>query len=113
MVRTMTTTEVGIDELTHDMSSRFLFPAPVPNPFTANVMLSFSMPRSGRISIKAYDITGRVVATVIDQTLDPGAHQIIWNGTDDQQRKVSSGIYFLRVIYENESITRKVIVLGN
>jgi hypothetical protein len=113
MIRTMTAAEVGIDELNNDMSHEFLLAAPTPNPFTRNLTLRFSMPRTGRISIKAYDITGRIVANVIDEVLDPGAHEITWSGIDANQRKVSSGIYFLRVIYENESITRKVIVIAD
>jgi hypothetical protein len=113
MIRTMTTAEVGVNEFKNGTTNRFLLSAPQPNPFTTNLKLRFSIPRSGRIAIKAYDITGRVVATVIDETLDPGPHEIIWQRIDDNQCKVSSGIYFLRATYENQNITRKVIVVAD
>ncbi|MGD9380774.1 MAG: T9SS type A sorting domain-containing protein, partial [candidate division WOR-3 bacterium] len=113
MIRTMTAAEVGVSEFKNGAANRFLFCAPQPNPFTTNLKLRFSMPHSGKVAIKAYDITGRIVATVIDETLDAGAHEIIWQGIDDNQCKVSSGIYFLRVNYENENITRKVIVVAD
>ncbi len=112
MIRTLTASEVGIEELQNDVLSQFLLLAPAPNPFTENIRVSFSVPRAGKVSIKAYDIVGRVVATLIDKNLDPGAHEVSWNGIDIEGRRVSSGIYFLRAIYESESIARKVIVIA-
>jgi hypothetical protein len=105
-------TELGITDYGHEVPTRFTMPAPTPTPFAKNLRIRFSTPRSGRVWIEAYDITGRLVATILNENVEPGEHEVHWRGIDDTGRSVSSGIYFLRVNYENERITSKVILIA-
>jgi hypothetical protein len=112
MMRTMTVAEVGIEDYGSENPISFAVHAPAPNPFKTNLAIGFSVPTSSKMLIRAYDITGRLVASIMDEQVEPGEHQVIWNGIDDNGRRVSSGIYFLRVACENLSVTRKVIVIA-
>lgn len=113
MMRVMTASEVGIESWDNKSFSKFMLLAPSPNPFVSNLKISFSVPRNGLFSMKAYDIAGRLVANIIDKNFAAGEHEVIWNGIDDNGRNICSGIYFLKASYENETVTRKVILLAD
>jgi WD40 repeat protein len=104
--------EVGITEYGSALPVQLAISAPAPNPFTTDILLRFSVPRAGRVSINVYDITGRIVTTLVNGILESGTHEIAWQATDDKERPINSGIYFLRVNYENENLTRKVTLIS-
>lgn len=65
------------------------------NPARGPVSFGFVLP--GKMNIRAimYDVSGRVVRTLVDGVIEPGEHVITWNQLDNHQRAVASGIYFL------------------
>jgi len=111
MIRVMTASEVGIESWDNKSVEHFMLPIPSPNPFVKNLTINFSVPRSGELSIRVYDITGRLVADIVNRVFSAGEHEIFWNAKDNVGRRISSGIYFLKANYENEVTTRKVILL--
>jgi len=65
-----------------------------PNPFNNSTMLRFSLPDRSRVSLSVYDVTGRIVRTIIQETeKEAGIHEVIWDGRDDGGRSAGSGIY--------------------
>jgi flagellar hook assembly protein FlgD len=58
-----------------------------------------------------YDVAGRCVATVLDETGQAGVHTVHWDGRDDDGRPVASGIYFCRLSVDTWSATRKMVLL--
>lgn len=105
-------TVTGIAEYGDEVPARFIIAAPTSNPFTENLRIRFSAPRSGHVWIKAYDITGRLAGTILNENVEPGVHEVIWRGIDDNRRKLSSGLYFLWAGYENETFIRKVNLIA-
>ncbi len=71
-----------------------------PNPFFESTTISFSLASSQNVSLKIYDVTGRLVTTLADAPMTAGVHQLQWNATN-----VNSGIYFLKMQTENERST--------
>ncbi len=71
-------------------------PRSYPNPFAGSTMISFGLKgnSSQPVSLKVFDVTGRVVRTLVDRALEPGAHAIAWDGMSDTGIRTSSGIYF-------------------
>ncbi len=66
-----------------------------PNPFNPKTMLRFELPRAQTVSLRIFDITGRLVRTVIeDQHLAAGGHRYDWNGINNRNDPVGSGVYF-------------------
>jgi WD40 repeat protein len=106
-------TVVGIDEYGHEHIAQFEMTTLTPNPFVRNLMVHFSAPRKAQVSLNVYDITGRLVATILETKVDPGDHEVTWRGTDETGRNLGSGIYFLRADYESTTITRKVIHIAD
>ena len=62
------------------------------------------------ISLVIYDLRGRVVRTLIDSELDPGRHQVSWNGRDDSGRLAPSGFYLYTLKAGETRITRKMLI---
>ncbi|GAH94065.1 unnamed protein product [marine sediment metagenome] len=68
--------------------------------------------KSGRVLLKVYDRTGRLIRTLVERQVEPpGEKTVYWDGKDNNLRKVSSGIYFLRLVAENNIDTYKLILI--
>jgi hypothetical protein len=68
-----------------------------PNPFNPKTAITFALPQRADISLKIYDISGKLVKTLIDAECDAGYHTVIWNGTDENSDDVSSGIFIYQL----------------
>jgi hypothetical protein len=82
-----------------------------PNPFRPDTEVSFVVPGPGRARLRVFDVTGRLVRTLLDSPLDAGAHQVRWSGEDDRGARAASGVYFLRLDTPAGSSSRKVVML--
>lgn len=70
---------------------------PRPNPARTSVTLEFTLPAPADLSIKVYDVVGRVVRHVAGGRFTGGRHAIVWDRRDASGRAVDSGIYFVRL----------------
>ncbi len=69
-----------------------------PNPFTTTASISFSVTGSESVSVSIYNISGRLVKTIVDnQYLSAGDHSVQWNGVDYSGASVAPGVYFCRL----------------
>ena len=69
-----------------------------PNPFNAATVISFELPHSQPLYLTIYDVLGRPVRELqAGEVLSAGIHQTVWNGRDEKNRPVASGIYIYRV----------------
>ena len=85
-----------------------------PNPFSISATISFSVPDEAdeSISLSVYDTSGRIVTTIIDQTMAAGSHSLVWNGTDGEGNRVCPGVYFCRIEASSFSGTRRMILMS-
>jgi flagellar hook assembly protein FlgD len=65
-----------------------------PNPFNPSTKIKFSVPKQSSIRIIIYDLLGRRVKTLLDEERPAGNYTVQWNGENEFNNKVSSGIYF-------------------
>lgn len=72
-----------------------------PNPFNPSTHIQFELPTDGFVSIKIYDLTGRLVCTLVNEPKLAGIHSIQWNGTDDTGAKVAAGVYLYQIEFTN------------
>lgn len=89
--------EGTVDAPEAGLATTLLLERPAPNPFTVSSALSFSLPTASPAELRVYDLSGRVVRSLVRERLDAGAHRVIWDGRDDLGHEVASGIYFLRL----------------
>jgi hypothetical protein len=83
-----------------------------PNPFNPRTEIKFSLPREQHLKLRIYDVEGRLVKTLVDERRIAGVHRVIWNGTDATGARVSSGLYFYRLITDDGQVrTRKMMLL--
>lgn len=82
-----------------------------PNPFNPETVISFSLPKSGSVSIKIYDVLGNEVRTLINEERVAGKHNIYWNSTDNSGKRVSSGVYFYTISADNFTQTKKMVLM--
>jgi flagellar hook assembly protein FlgD len=72
--------------------------------------LNFAVPRGGPVRLAIYTVTGRKVATVINQTLPAGWRSVAWDGKDESGQPVASGAYIAKLESRGHAQVRKVIV---
>jgi len=82
-----------------------------PNPFNPETTISFFMSSSGNVKINIFNIKGQKIRTITDQYIDVGSHKVVWNGTDDTGRNVSSGIYFYQMQTDKNISTKKMVLM--
>ncbi|MBK9732799.1 MAG: T9SS type A sorting domain-containing protein [Chitinophagaceae bacterium] len=82
-----------------------------PNPFSASTTISFSLSRPQNVSLKIYDLTGRLMTTLADSPMNAGTVQLQWNATDQNGSAVSAGIYFLKMETQSERKTIRLSVM--
>jgi hypothetical protein len=82
-----------------------------PNPFGGRTVLSFSLIQAGPVSIRVYDLSGRVVRTLVNEALDPGAHEVPWDGSAENRLPVASGIYFALLDGPGVRDARKLVLM--
>gem|GEM_PF-2211700 len=82
-----------------------------PNPFKGNTTIYYAIEKPGIVSLKVYDITGRCIKTLENGIKDPGRYSVKWNGCDNKNHKVATGVYFTRLASENFTSTKKVILV--
>lgn len=82
-----------------------------PNPFNATTKILFDLPRESRVTLEIYNILGQRVHTLLDETKSAGSYTIEWNSRDNSGRTVASGIYFYLLKTEDETVTKKMVLL--
>jgi endonuclease I len=85
--------------------------AAAPNPFRAATSIDFGLARTGRVRIDVFDVTGRLVRTLVDDEFPAGRHRAVWSGTDSAGGGVASGVYFYSLWADGLDATRKVLRL--
>lgn len=74
-----------------------------PNPFNPETNIRFALPNTSVVSIKVYDILGKEIKQIINETRQSGGYELTWNGTDNSGNKVPSGVYFITMFAVPES----------
>jgi hypothetical protein len=83
-----------------------------PNPFNPSTTIRYQVAEQSHVSLKIYDVRGRLVQTLVNEVKDAGDYSIQWNGLESSGQQVSSGIYLYTMeTGENFKSTRKMVVL--
>jgi len=97
----------GVDVVVQNDVSR-----PRPNPFNPTTTIDYSVAAGGRVLVRVYDPTGRLVRTLLDQEVPAATRgQVSWDGKDDRGTDCASGIYFCKVEAGGFEASRKLVLL--
>jgi len=83
-----------------------------PNPFNPTTTIKLDLAESGKIELAIYNIKGQKVKTLMDAFSCKGHFEVVWRGTDENEKKVASGNYFAKLKLNDETkAVRKLILL--
>lgn len=84
----------------------------LPNPFNSTANINFSIPSgSSDVRISIFDITGHIVRELFTGTLEQGRYRIVWDGKDNNNNILPSGLYFVSLVKGDEKISKRVILM--
>ena len=81
-----------------------------PNPFNPNTTIHYELSLPGSVRLHIYDVSGRLVKTLVNDVMGSGAHEVAWDGTSRSGSRVSSGVYFY-VLQTPERIFKSQLVV--
>ncbi|MDY0151520.1 MAG: choice-of-anchor J domain-containing protein [Candidatus Cloacimonas sp.] len=82
-----------------------------PNPFNPETTIRYSMKDNSPVNIEIYNLKGQKVKTLVNETKAAGDYSVVWKGLDDNNRAVSSGVYFFKMSAGKYSSTKKMIMM--
>jgi hypothetical protein len=82
-----------------------------PNPFNPITTLRYDLPENSYVNVTVYDMLGRKVKTLINQTQDAGYRSVIWDATNDYGKPISAGIYLYQIQAGGYTSTKKMVLL--
>ncbi len=106
---TLNGTPLGLNEII--FPEEFKISQNFPNPFNASTKIKIEIPSQSKVKISVFNILGQKVITLLNETKDAGFYTIEWNGNNQNQAKVSSGVYFAKVEVGKKSEILKMLLL--
>ncbi len=88
------------------MPAQFSLGQNYPNPFNPSTRISFVLPADGQVTLRVYNTIGEEVATLVNEVLPAGQHQVLWNAGG-----LPSGVYFYRIDHAGLTATRRMTLM--
>jgi hypothetical protein len=82
-----------------------------PNPFNPETEVSYALPVATWVEMSVYNLLGQKVRTLVNEHQAAGHRTVRWDGTDQEGRPVTSGVYFLKIRAGDATDTRKMILM--
>ncbi|MDP2173628.1 MAG: T9SS type A sorting domain-containing protein [Candidatus Cloacimonadaceae bacterium] len=95
----------------HYISQPTLLKGNYPNPFNPSTTIDYQIPAKGNVRLEIYNMKGQKVQTLVNELKTSGSHSVVWNGIDQSGHSVVSGVYFYRLVTENNTITKRMLLL--
>ncbi|MBS1492846.1 MAG: T9SS type A sorting domain-containing protein [Bacteroidetes bacterium] len=97
---------IGIKTISSEVPAAYKLSQNYPNPFNPTTKISFSVVKSGFVSLKVYDMTGKEVSVLVNETLGNGTYSADFNAAN-----LTSGVYFYTLKTDNFSETKKMMLV--
>jgi hypothetical protein len=95
-----------------DPGAPFALEVIAPNPFAGTATISYAVPYDVDVSVRIYDVSGKLVRTLVSCGQSAGRHSVTWHGVDDAGRKIAAGIYLIRMQAGEFEAVRKILILN-
>lgn len=82
-----------------------------PNPFNHSTEIRYNLPSNGQVSLKIYDVAGRLVRTLKDGEEIAGYRTVGWDGRTESGARAASGVYYCRLVTPDGTLTRKMVIV--
>jgi aminopeptidase N len=81
------------------------------NPSPLGATLTYTTPTAGHVRLAIYDVSGRLVRTLVDSEVPAETRAVTWSGADEGGADVAAGVYFARLVTENAATGRKILIV--
>jgi len=105
-ILTLRRTGVGISQISSIVPDKFNVYNNYPNPFNPATKIKFDIAKSENVRVAIFDVTGKEVARLVEQRLNPGTYELIWDAKNSP-----SGIYFMRFESNEFNVTKRLSLL--
>ncbi len=102
---------VGVDTSAPTVSARPQLLPNAPNPFNPSTRIGFVVPRTMHVRLSVFDVSGRLVIRLVDETVLAGKRMVVWDGRDRSGDAAASGMYYYELHTEHERLTRSMLLL--
>ncbi|HEX2786967.1 MAG TPA: T9SS type A sorting domain-containing protein [Ignavibacteria bacterium] len=102
----LTPNVVSVQNISSIVPQKYSLHQNYPNPFNPVTKIGFQIPKSGVVKISIYDITGKKISSLVNEQLNAGSYETIWNGD-----KFSSGVYYYTIEVNDFVETRKMLLV--
>ncbi|MCK4225488.1 T9SS type A sorting domain-containing protein [candidate division WOR-3 bacterium] len=109
VVKKISTT--GVEEIITAGAHKYPSLSFTSNPASRGATMFYDLPRNSKVRLIIYNISGQLVKTLISAEQSSGLHTAIWNGKDDANKNVPTGVYFCRLTNDNLVVTKKLVLL--
>ena len=82
-----------------------------PNPFNPSTEIKYGISQNSSVELAIFNILGQRIKTLVNKDQQPGFYVVRWNGEDEIGSFVSSGVYFMLLRAEGETVIRKLLLL--
>jgi len=104
-----------VDNFEEYIPETFFLKQNYPNPFNPTTTIEYQLPKTSYVELKIFNMAGQEIKTLIANQIQAGYHSVAWDGTNDDNAKIASGIYIYRIEfkYDHKSFiqARKITVL--
>jgi hypothetical protein len=82
-----------------------------PNPMNPTASINFSIGTRGKVMLRIFDVSGRVMRTLVDEVKAVGRYSVIWDGKNDHGKQVGSGVFFYQLEAPGFTSAKKIVIL--
>ncbi len=94
------------DEIESSVPSDFTLAQNYPNPFNPTTQINFSLPESGQVNLKVYNMLGQTVQVLVDELRSSGSHTVTFDASS-----LSSGVYFYQLVFDGIVLSNKMVLM--
>jgi hypothetical protein len=99
------------DDQAHASADQYALTQNHPNPFNPFTVIEFDIPRRSHVSVAIFNMLGQKVIDLANEEYSAGNHRIVWDGVSSNGQRVSTGIYFYKLVAGDFVNTKKMILL--
>lgn len=113
--------DLDIDLVTSDGAGKARPPSPTlsevflgqasPNPFNPTTTVEFGVPTPTTVTLRVFDVTGRMVRELLNDRIGAGIHRRVWDGRDSNGASVAAGIYMIHLVAGNTILHEKIVLV--
>jgi hypothetical protein len=101
----------SIDDELASLPSSFDLSQNYPNPFNPTTTIKYQLPEASDVRLVVYNVVGQVVRTLVNDRVNAGYHQVVWDGLSESGNRVASGVYIYHFVAGDFTKSMRMIML--